>query len=220
MKTLLQCDFDATLTIGEVSHTLLEHFAEGNWKQVQRDYYGGRITVEDCNTRQFAMIKAGREILEDFLVNSGEVVLRPGFSELFDYAKKSGYDVSILSNGLEFYITTILKNLGLDDIEVVAAKSRFTGNGITLTYAGPDGTVMESGFKASWADAQQKRGYDRVYFLGDGAADAPPARRATHIFAVGTLLNICREENLACTPFEELFDVIDWLERHGEKIGS
>ena len=220
MKTLLQCDFDATLTIGEVSHTLLEQFAEGDWKPIQRDYYGGRITVEDCNTRQFAMIKASRETLKDFLVNSGKVVLRPGFSELFDYAKKSGYDISIISNGLEFYISTILENLGLNNIEVIAARSEFTGDGIILTYPGPDGILMESGFKASWAGVQQERGFDRIYFLGDGAADAPPARRATHIFAIGTLLKICREENLACTPFNDLFDIINWLERHEGKTGS
>lgn len=212
MKTLVQCDFDATLTIGEVSHTLLETFAEGDWKAIQTDYYAGRITVEECNTWQFAMIRISPERLRDFLINSGKVVLRPGVRDFFRYVRERGWQLSIISNGLRFYIETILENLGLSGIEVIAAETEFLPDGLKLTYHGTNGTTVMSGFKAARAEQQRLQGYDRVFYLGDGMADLPPARHAGHVFATGMLLQKCREENLPHTEFKDLFDVISYFE--------
>lgn len=211
MKTLIQCDFDATLTIGEVSHTLLEHFAEGDWKSIQARYYGGKITVEECNTWQFAMIKASSETLRDFLTDSGKVVLRPGVKEFFTYGQERGWKYSIISNGLRFYIEVVLNNLGIHGVDIIAAECNFTQEGLKLTYPGTNGKAVMAGFKAERAE-QQRQGYDRVYFLGDGMADLPPARHADHVFATSVLLDKCSEEGLPHTEFKDLFDVINWFE--------
>jgi len=215
MKTLVQCDFDGTLTVGEVSHILLEEFAEGDWKAVGKDYREGRITVEECNARQFAMVSASRETLTDFLLHSGRVVLRDSFKDLLDYGKQHDFDFAIISNGLQFYIDIILENLGIDNIEVFAAQSRFRTDGIELIYIGPDGSRMSSGFKAAYADMLRARGYETLYYLGDGSADVAPARHATRIFATDKLPRFCREEGLDCTPFEDLHDVVKALEDGG-----
>ena len=214
MKTLVQCDFDATLTIGEVSHSMLEAFAEGDWKSVQADYYGGKIAVEDCNIRQFAMIKQGPDTIRDFLLNSGKVVMRPGLPELIEHGKKQNWDFSIISNGLRFYIEVILENLGIRGIEVAAAETDFSQEGLKLTYRGPDGRAMQSGFKAAQAEAQRQRGYDRLYYIGDGTADLPPARHADHIFATSVLLQHCREEGLPHTAFNDMFDIINYFKEN------
>lgn len=211
MKTLFQCDFDASLTIGEVSHSLLETFAQGDWKKIQADYYGGRITVEECNTWQFAMIKESPETLRDFLLNSGRVVLRPGVEDFFHYGRERGWEFSIISNGLRFYIQVILEDLGFGDIEVIAAETEFRPEGLRLTYLDTNGTSVMSGFKAARAEQQRLRGYDRVFYLGDGMADLPPARHADHVFATSVLLQKCREENLPHTEFKDLFDVIAYF---------
>lgn len=211
MKTLFQCDFDASLTIGEVSHSLLEAFARGDWKPIQKDYYSGRITVEECNAWQFAMIKESAETLKDFLLHSGKVVLRPGVKEFFQYGQAQGWEFSIISNGLKFYIEVILEQLGFPDIEVIAAETEFRPDGLRLTYYDTSGNPVMAGFKASQAEKQRLRGYDRVYFLGDGMADLPPSRHADHVFATSVLLQKCREENLPHTEFEDLFEVIDYF---------
>ena len=33
-KTIVQCDFDGTITDKDVSFLLLNHFADGNWRQL------------------------------------------------------------------------------------------------------------------------------------------------------------------------------------------
>jgi 2-hydroxy-3-keto-5-methylthiopentenyl-1-phosphate phosphatase len=213
LKTLVQCDFDATLTIGEISHALLENFAVGDWKSIQAAYYAGRITVEECNTWQFAMIDAAPETLRDFLLHAGKVVLRQGVKEFLGYAKARGWELSIISNGLRFYIEVILEDMGYPDIEVIAAETEFAPGGLLLSYRGTDDTPVMSGFKAARAEQQRRRGYDTVYYIGDGMADLPPARHADHVFATSVLLEKCREEGLPHSGFTDLFSVINYFEK-------
>ena len=212
MKTAVQCDFDGTITVGEVSQLLLDEFAEGDWKRVGKDYTDGKISVQACNIIQFAMVKIDRQTMTDFLLNSGRVKIRPGFQELVEYCSRRGFDFIIVSNGLQFYIETILDNLGINGIEVYAAQSRFNPKGMKLTYPGPDGNPIETSFKEAYAEILQNRGYDAMYYLGNGVSDIYPARRASHVFAIDGLLKRCRQENLECTPFNDFYDVIKGLE--------
>ena len=38
MKTLIQCDFDGTVTEEDVSFFLLDAFAQGDWRALLREY--------------------------------------------------------------------------------------------------------------------------------------------------------------------------------------
>ncbi|MGD9143233.1 MAG: MtnX-like HAD-IB family phosphatase [Dehalococcoidia bacterium] len=212
MKQALQCDFDGTITIGEVSRFLLEAFAEGDWLGREKEYKTGKISVQECITENFAMIKIDSETIRDFLLNGGKVRIRPGFKELLDYCTGKGIEFIITSNGLRFYIETILDDMGIDNIDIFAASCEFNPEGIKLTYTGPDGNHIENGFKESWAVELRKRGYDRIYYVGNGASDIYPARHATHVFAVDGLLERCNSENINCLPFSDLFEVIKGLE--------
>jgi 2-hydroxy-3-keto-5-methylthiopentenyl-1-phosphate phosphatase len=211
MKTVVQCDFDGTVTVGEVSRLLLEEFAEGDWISVGKEYTGGKISVQTCNIIQFAMVKIDEKTMKDFLLNSGRVEIRPGFPELVEYSRKRGFDFVFVSNGLQFYIETILENLNIGGVEVYAAQSEFSPKGMKLTYPGPDGTHVE-GFKEKYAEILRNRGYDKIYYVGNGVSDIYPARLADHVFAIDGLLEQCRKEKMEYFPFNDLFDVIKGIE--------
>ena len=49
-------------------------------------------------------------------------------------------------------------------------------------------------------------------YIGNGISDTLPAKQAHHIFAIGELLDYCKETNLDCTPFVDLNDVVSGLE--------
>jgi 2-hydroxy-3-keto-5-methylthiopentenyl-1-phosphate phosphatase len=212
MKTVVQCDFDGTLTIGEVSRLLLENFADGDWQSLTKAYNEGKISVQACNIIQFAMVKTDESTINDFLTNSGLVEIRPGFKDLFDYCSEKGLDAVIVSNGLQLYIETILKNLGIENVEIYAARSRFGPDGIEITYPDPDSASIEDGFKEYYSKYLRKKGYDMMYYVGNGVSDIYPARHADHIFAIDGLLQQCQQENLVCTPFNDLYDVIRELD--------
>jgi 2-hydroxy-3-keto-5-methylthiopentenyl-1-phosphate phosphatase len=211
MKIAVQLDFDGTVTEEDVSFLLLDTYVGNIWREHLKEYTAGKIPVGTFNKKVFGMVKAGRKAMTDLVLNSDRVKIRPGFPELLDYCAKKGIKAVIVSNGLIFYIEAILKKLGLNGMEVYAARNRFSPRGLKVAYVGPDGTEMEIGFKEAYTDLLEKEGYE-VFYVGNGASDIFSARRARHVFAVDELLNCCRKENVPCTPFTDFFDVIRGLD--------
>lgn len=209
MKTLVQCDFDGTITEEDVSFLLLDAFAQGDWRRLLQQYKEHKISVGQFNTRAFAMVKADKPTLLDAL--KGKVRIRAGFYELVDYCAKKGFRLVIVSNGLDFYIEDILKRLGLRDIEMHAAQAFFHPAGMQVQYVGPDGTKLDEGFKEAYAKSFVKLGY-AVTYVGNGDSDVAPAKYAQYLFATGDLLAYCQKNKLRHKPFETLFDVIRELD--------
>jgi 2-hydroxy-3-keto-5-methylthiopentenyl-1-phosphate phosphatase len=208
-KTLVQCDFDGTITDEDVSFVLLDAFAKGDWRRFLNKYQEGKISVGRFNTEAFIMVKEDKQTLDSFITERAR--LRAGFFKLLGYCRQRGFRFVIVSNGMGFYIKTTLKTLGVDNIEVFAAQAIFDPNGIKASYLGPDGTELQDGFKEAYLRHFLKSGY-RIIYIGNGTSDIPSARLAHHIFATGPLLSHCRQANLKCTPFADLNDVVKGME--------
>jgi len=209
IKTLVQCDFDGTITQEDVSFLLLDAFANGDWRQLLAEYRADKISVNHFNTRAFAMLRADRETLLEFM--RGKVEIRPGFHELLAYCQRRGFHFVIVSNGLDFYIEALLGDMGVNNIEVFAAQTRFSPEGLKVQYVGPDGSKLDRGFKEAYIRLFLGKGY-RIVYVGNGASDILSAKLAHHIFATGELLAYCKETNLNCTPFVDLNDIVRDLE--------
>jgi len=209
VKTLVQCDFDGTLTQEDVSFLILDAFGSRDWRQLLTQYREGKISVGRFNMKAFAMVKADKQTLLEFVKSKAK--LRDGFRELLAYCHRKGFEFVIVSNGLDFYIETILRDIGMDNIEVFAAQTQFSPDGIDVRYIGPDGNQLEDNFKEAYVSLFLGRGY-RLIYAGNGISDVSPARQAHHIFATGELLTYCKEMNLNCTPFIDLNDIIRGLE--------
>jgi 2-hydroxy-3-keto-5-methylthiopentenyl-1-phosphate phosphatase len=208
MKTLFQCDFDGTITEQDASFFLLDAFAQGDWRQLLREYKQHKISVGEFNTKAFAMVKASQETLLETV--RGKVKIRPGFQELVTYCTKRGFRFVIVSNGLAFYIKAILQEIGLANIEVYAAEAWFHPEGMEVQYIGPVGNQLGDGFKEAYIKLFLKQGY-RVIYAGNGDSDIYPAKYAHQVFARGELLNYYRQNNLECQAFSDLSDIIKAL---------
>lgn len=208
-KILIQCDFDGTITEEDVSFVLLDAFTDGEWRPLLEDYRAGRISVGRLNREAFGMVKASQQDLVKAM--SGRYEIRPGFRELVDYCHKEGLRFVIVSNGLDFYIDTILRKIGLQGIEVFAAQTQFRPEGLRVQYIGPQGEDIDDGFKEAHVESFTKQGY-RIFYAGNGASDFPPARKCYHIFATGDLLSVCRKEKVECFAFDDLKEIITGLE--------
>ena len=211
-KTIVQCDFDGTITEEDVGFLLLDAFAKEDWRQLLAKYKEGRISVGYFNTRAFIMVKENKQTLDRFAIEKAR--FRPGFHKLLAYCRRRGFHFAIVSNGLDFYINTILETIGVDkdNIEVFAAQTRFGPDGIEACYIGPEGTQLQDDFKEAYIRHFLRSGYSVIY-IGNGASDISSASLAHHVFATGLLLKHCRETNLNCTPFVDLNDVVGGLER-------
>jgi 2-hydroxy-3-keto-5-methylthiopentenyl-1-phosphate phosphatase len=210
MKTLVQCDFDGTITEKDVSFLLLDAFSEEDWRPLLAQYQRGEISVNSFNSQAFAMVRKDKQTLLQFARDKAK--MREGFRELVDYCRRQGFRFVVVSNGEDFYIEALLRDMGLDDIEIFAAKAEFDSSGVKTRYIGPDGNCLEDGFKEAYVRWFIAEGYSIVY-VGNGSSDLSPARLASHVFATGDLLAQCEQKNLNCIPFVDLNDVIRGLER-------
>lgn len=209
MKTIVQCDFDGTITQEDQSFLLLDTFGKGNWRQLLTEYREGKISVSQFNIKAFAMVKEDKQTLLDFITD--KVKIRTGFSELLTYCRRNGFQFIIVSNGLDFYINAILKHIGVQNIKVFAAQAHFGSGGIEVKYMGLNESHLEGDFKETYVRSFLADGY-RVIYVGNGLSDISPAKQAHHIFARAELLAYCKEASLNCTPFIDLNDVVRGLE--------
>ena len=208
-KTLVQCDFDGTITEEDVSFMMLDAYANGDWRQLFREYQEGRITVGRFNTDAFAMVRADKGSLLRVFKNNIEI--RPAFEDLVDYCCNRDFRFVVVSNGLDFYIKEVLSDIGLADIEVFSARTSFETGGIRVQYIGPDGNHLEKDFKAAYVDSFLREGY-RVIYIGNGTSDITPAGKCSHIFATGALLDHYKQKDIDYTAFTDFDQVIKGLQ--------
>jgi 2-hydroxy-3-keto-5-methylthiopentenyl-1-phosphate phosphatase len=209
IKTLVQCDFDGTITEEDVSFALLDAYA-GNWRERLKDYQEGKISVGRFNTEVFARVKADRESL--VRVAKDNVKLRPGFPDMVACCHRKGFRLVIVSNGLDFYIEEILKDAGLNGLEVHAARTGFNPSGLQVQYIAPDGIHLDDAVKESYVNHYLSQGY-RVIYAGNGDSDFPPASKCHVIFATGNLLTHCLQARANCVPFSNFYEVVKVLEQ-------
>ena len=209
MATIIQCDFDGTVTVEDIGFYLLDTFAGPEWRKWLELYRNDKITVGQFNARAFSTLKTAKEELTAATLSRAK--LRDGFPELADYCRRKDIRLVVVSNGLDFYIASILAEAGLSDIQAHAATTNFHPGGVKVQYIGPDGAPLDSDFKAAYTRLFLEQGY-QVAYVGNGPSDASPASLSQHIFARDGLLEYCREKNLPCRPFDDFHDVIKGLE--------
>jgi 2-hydroxy-3-keto-5-methylthiopentenyl-1-phosphate phosphatase len=203
-KILIQCDFDGTVTQDDISFILLDAFAKGDWRMINKQHSEGKITVGEFNERAFGLVRASKKAMLDYLKD--KVKIRPGFQKLVELCQQKGIRFVIVSNGLEFYIKRILEDMGLYNLEYHAAETRFHANKLKVRYIGPDGSVVDSGYKEKYVNKYLNEGYHVVY-IGNGSSDLSPARDAHQIFATESLLEHCQRTGLTCIPFTSFLEI-------------
>jgi len=204
-KIVIQSDFDGTITPEDISFQILDKYSKGDWRSLFKQYRSGNISVGRFNTLAFAMVKEDEQTLVKFVREKAKT--RPGFVELVKYCREKDYHFVIVSNGLDFYIKTILEDLGLKDVEFHAASTEFGRDGVDARYIGPEGKELLAGFKEAYTRVFLENNR-RVIYIGNGPSDIPPARMSDYAFATGPMLELCKKKGINCTPFDELTDII------------
>ena len=212
---IAQCDFDNTITVGEVSAIVRDAFGPDSWDEMEEEYLQGRYSVEESNVRQFSLISAGRHEIED--VVRERTVVREGFLEFVSYCRRASVRLVVVSSGLDLYIRPVMEMLGLSDVEVHCAKGEVTPSGIRVSYADPAGAPLLTGFKDSYVPSLRRAG-GAVVYLGDSLSDVGPARLADFVMAHGSLQELLRAEGVPFYPFDDFHDVRRHLDAVRERL--
>ena len=207
----IQCDFDDTITVNNVSEELRKTYASEEWRGIEEGYKAGHFSVEESNRRQFALIRATEEQIEQHVIQT--TVVRPGFSAFVEYCQGKGIQLVVVSSGVDLYIDPILRNLGLDDLERYSGMGQVSNHGVTLGYTDPFEAPLEEGFKRAHVLFLKQRQRPVVY-IGDGASDIAPAAAADFVIARSTLAESYRSRSLPHFRFHDFHDVLRIVKHH------
>ncbi len=203
-------DFDGTITRRDVGDAMFEQFGGAQCAGFIEEYRQERISAVECFRRESAACGRLRQGDLDAFLDACEI--DPTFPSFVALCRSAGYEVTILSDGMDYYIGRILQRHGLGGV-------RFRSNHLRLIPSG-DGTVSmlpEFPFTDEVCDrcACCKRNHllsssgndDIIAYIGEGYSDRCPARYADIVFAKDELLEYCREQGIPCVEYDSFEDI-------------
>jgi len=209
-RTLAVCDFDGTVCTVDMGNAILNRFSRTKWTEIDRAYCAREIGSRTAYRMLTPMLRASRQGMIDFIRKNAR--LDPEFPAFVRFCRQHGVDVMILSDGLDFYIETFLKQFDLQGIDYYANRLSF-GREEALDIDFPHSSECGScGTCKSGILRRSRAGYDTVIYVGDGFSDICPAREADCVFAKGVLYEACMRNGTSCIRYEHFGHVIDALQ--------
>jgi len=198
------CDFDGTITRRDSTDLVLEALAEPEWRALQAEWEAGRLSGAECMRGQVEQIRGSAADLDAVLDG---VELDPGFADFVAWAEARGIGVSVVSNGVDYFIDRILSRHGLQRLPVLANRLAGEAGAWRLEHpTGASGCANGSGVcKCAAAAAAAEHG--TVIFVGDGRSDFCVAGRAEVLIAKGALAANAEATGAPYLPFESFRDV-------------
>jgi 2,3-diketo-5-methylthio-1-phosphopentane phosphatase len=205
-KIAILCDFDGTVASEDVGNLLFKTFStNGGTREIVESWQRGEISSRECLEREAAMARVDRRDLDKFIVQRR---LDPYFKDFHDFAKKRGMEVVIMSDGLDYYIETMLVRHGLGEIEFFANRLAFDGDKLKVDF--PYYDLLECKDCGCCKTHHLYRYRDEGYFIiyvGDGMSDCCPCETADLVFAKGRLAEFCRDKGIDHVQYRNFRDV-------------
>jgi 2-hydroxy-3-keto-5-methylthiopentenyl-1-phosphate phosphatase len=206
---LLLCDFDGTITVKDVTNLIIDHYTGTWWRdQVLPRFWRNEIDHLQVMVESYAPLKIPEPELIEYSLKVTRI--RPGFQELFDFCQQEGSDLVVVSGGMDFYIKPFM----LEGMPYYSYTGELGDNGWLVRRPAFPPVADGQDFKVRvMEELCRQKNYSEVVFCGDGRNDFPLAQKADKVFAVeGSRLSIlCDEGGVACTPFNDFYQVIQLL---------
>jgi len=210
-------DFDGTITKRDTTDAVLEAFAMPPWQEIEEDWVAGRIGSRECMTRQLALVRASRADLNSLL---DSLEIDEHFLSLLEYCEQHSVAVHIISDGFDYFISRILnrKSLGLkralSQMTISSSHLEFQNGRIVTSFPFYHEGCQHGCATCKPAVMKSLNSHDEpTIFVGDGLSDRFAVGAADVVFAKSKLLSFCREEGISCFEYEDMSEVLSWMER-------
>jgi 2,3-diketo-5-methylthio-1-phosphopentane phosphatase len=201
-------DFDGTITLRDVGHSFFEEFIPDRkaHEDLLENWKIGLVSSRECLEREVEWVEAGLADLDTFIENEP---LDPFFKDFVDFCNRRKFELMILSDGLDYYIDSILMRYGFGFIDFKSNHLVTDGDrivGIECPWYLPEICEMCANCKKAHVQKLRDEGFITVY-IGNGYSDRCPSEHADIVFAKGELFDHCRREKIDCIRFRNFRDV-------------
>lgn len=218
------CDFDGTISLADVTDTILARFADPSWREIESLWRDGVIGSQECLARQLALVRATKEELNSLI---DEAPVDPGFAGFVRYVRKRRVPFAVTSDGLDIVIRRVLARSGFhsgprNGIHFFSASARWRRGRLTVSFPHAAASCTHGCATCKPAILEGQRGdHWPVIYVGDGFSDRHAVKQADFVFARQPLLDLCRESGIPSSPLETFADVTralaGWLGEAADK---
>lgn len=202
-------DFDGTLMhqdVGdEIMHTL-GVVERPETREVSRLFMEKKIGTAKWIQTAFAFLENRQQEVDAVLERMRP---RDGAERFLHYCREREYPVTVLSDGMRYYIDRLLERHQLEVDEIVANPIGYSASGQFLLGVQNDNPACDwCGCCKAGKVRSIKQAGEKVIYLGDGVSDFYGSRFADWIFARGSLARYLDKLGETYFPFETFHDVI------------
>lgn len=145
--------------------------------------------------------------------------LEPSFGPFIEWARQTGIEVVVASDGLGFYVKPMLAAAGVDGVTVYTNDTAVQdGRPPTFSFPNAHPICVGCGTCKMLVVLASRDRSGPVAFVGEGYSDRYGALYADLVFAKKHLVDICRRDGIAFLRWETFNDVRAGLEDAGELL--
>lgn len=206
-KCLIAVDFDGTISMRDVGYSFFHHFSGGKNDELLPAWKSGEMSTRECLLREAALVKTSKEqafkFLEDFKLDRAF----PGFVKS---CREQKISLTIISDGLDFYIKFLLDKYDLAGIKAISNKAIFENGGVSIEFPYDNRKCQSCGScKEERLEDLKKQhpGKFDIVFVGDGYSDVCAAKAADILFAKKDLKIYCNDNSIEYLDYNDFNDV-------------
>jgi 2,3-diketo-5-methylthio-1-phosphopentane phosphatase len=205
MSLKILCDFDGTITRADTADAVFSALAAPEWHAIEELWDAGEIGSAECMRRQMELVDASVSGLNEVL---DSLEIDPTFPEFAQFCAANGFELVIVSDGVDYFIRRILSRYGLAGLPIRANQLIRTGER-SFTLAHPfsvkDCAAGAGNCKCACEAATPTS--RQTVLIGDGRSDFCVSEEADIVFAKKSLLRYTREKGIPALPFETFAEI-------------
>ena len=209
-QNIIYCDFDGTITKEDSVNKFLSLFADEKWLEVEDRWMNGEIGSKECLQEQVNLIPELPENILKNYINSIEI--DDYFVSFYNFLKKNGYELVILSDGFDLFIKETLERYNLNEIKYFANTLTVKNNKLMIDFNNGNPNCKNTSGTCKCSKIE----IENFYYIGDGLSDACVARKAAKLFAKKNLKKYCDEQKIDYINFETFEEILGYFARKGE----
>jgi 2,3-diketo-5-methylthio-1-phosphopentane phosphatase len=196
-------DFDGTISTTDIGLYLLERLAGPGWHELDELYAQGAIGSRECIQRQWDCVPSHVTEAERRAV-ALEVPIDSAFGPLVEGLRAVGSEVTIVSDGLGYYVHDLLAPF---NVPIWTNEMDFSTHTLRYPNSDPECACAACGTCKPRVIGEAAARNRTTVFIGDGTSDRHAARASDEVFAKAALADWCAAEGIAHTRFDTLDEV-------------
>lgn len=210
-------DFDGTITTKDIGeHMFLEFGDPDKCYQIISEWLKGNLNSKEVWIQLCETVENFDE--SKFNIFLDTIKIDPYFNQFKQYCSVNNFTITILSDGLDYYIDKVKMREGFSDLDIFSNKLSFGNKGELIP-------VFPYTDEECSKCANCKRNHvintsgdeEFTIYIGDGYSDTCAAEHCDFVFAKKSLLKHCEGNGIPYFPFNDFSDVQKIVEQLNKK---